>query len=109
MADELLDVDAVEVPASDLTSAPGQSEVRPLPEPARRTEIDAWRNDARTVAMAAAGGLLIGAATVATVKAALAARGAASGLSWAARRRRGGRGKVVASRSFLVDVHVLGR
>jgi hypothetical protein len=109
VADEFLEAEAVEESASELTSAADQGEVRPLPEPVRGAELEAWRDDARTVAVAAAGGLLIGAATVATVKAALAARGAASGLSWAARRRRSDRGKVVASRSFLVDIHVLGR
>ncbi len=109
MADELLEADAVEEPAGGLAPAGRQGEVRPLPEPVRGAELEAWRDDARTVAVAAAGGLVIGVATVAAVNAALAARGAQRGLSRAARRRRSDRGKVVASRSFLVDIHVLGR
>ena len=110
MADELLEVEAVEEAGSSLPVAAGQGEVRPLPERARRGgELDTWREDARTVAVVAVGGLAIGAATVAVVNAALAARNAHGGLSRLARRRRGERGKIVASRSFLVDIHVLGR
>jgi hypothetical protein len=58
--------------------------------------------EARTAAVAAVGGVLVGAATVATVRA-VAKKSSARLLS---RRRQP---KVVASRSFLVDVHLLGR
>jgi hypothetical protein len=67
------------------------------------------RTEVRTAALAAAGGLLAGAATVAAVRAvgAVTSRGSAPRLI---RRRRDQRPtNVVASRSFLVDVHVLGR
>jgi hypothetical protein len=65
------------------------------------------RGEARTAAIAAAGGVLAGAATVAAVRA----------VSAVASRKRLGRlpgrrerpAKVVASRSFMVDVHLLGR
>jgi hypothetical protein len=65
--------------------------------------------EVRTAALAAAGGVLAGAATVAAVRAvgAVTSRGAGPRLI---RRRRDRRAtNVVASRSFLVDVHVLGR
>ncbi len=66
----------------------------------------AVRGEARTAVMAAAGGVLAGAATVAAVRAV----GAVAGRKRAPRRLgRRERQNVVASRSFLVDVHLLGR
>ncbi len=66
----------------------------------------AVRNEARTAVMAAAGGVLAGAATVAAVRAV----GAVAGRKRTPRRlSRRERPNVVASRSFLVDVHLLGR
>jgi hypothetical protein len=59
--------------------------------------------EAGTAAMAAAGGVLAGAVTVATVRA-VAKKSPGRLLP---RRKR--QPKVVASRSFLVDVHLLGR
>lgn len=80
---------------------------RPLPEPARPGEVDVWRGEVRTVAIAAAGGIVAGAATVAAVR---AVRGPEKASRKGLRRRGKGRASnVVASRSFLVDVHVLGR
>jgi hypothetical protein len=58
--------------------------------------------EARTAAIAAVGGVLVGAATMATARA-IAKKPLGRGLP--GRRRQ----KVVASRSFLVDVHLLGR
>jgi hypothetical protein len=63
----------------------------------------ALRGEARTAAIAAVGGVLAGAATVATVRA-VARKSPGRLLS---RRKR--QPKVVASRSFLVDVHLLGK
>lgn len=79
---------------------------RPLPEPAGRTEVDVWRGEVRTVAIAAAGGIVAGAATVAAVRAVRRPeKSSRKGII-----RRGKKSQnVVASRSFLVDVHVLGR
>jgi hypothetical protein len=67
----------------------------------------AVRNEARTAVMAAAGGVLAGAATVAAVRAV----GAVASRKKAPRRlsRRERPANVLASRSFLVDVHLLGR
>jgi hypothetical protein len=107
MAEDLLDGEAMEEPGAGTGVEVAQSEVRPLPERIPDAELQAWRGDARTVAVVAAGGLVAGAATVAAVSAVRA--GARRGLSRAARRRRGGREKIVASRSFLIDIHVLGR
>ena len=64
----------------------------------------ALRGDARTAAIAAVGGVLAGAATVAVVRTVGAAAKQGRLLP-----RRGKQPKVVASRSFLVDVHLLGR
>jgi hypothetical protein len=106
MAEEaVLEAEAVEEPEAEDQDL-GQA--TRLPEPARRTEVEAWRGEVRTAAIAAAGGLVAGAATVAAVR---AVRSTA-----APRRQRGRRllrrreepRGVIASRSFLVDVHILG-
>jgi hypothetical protein len=68
----------------------------------------AVREEAKTAVIAAAGGVLAGAATVAAVR---AVGSAVAGRKRATRRlaRRERPANVVASRSFLVDVHLLGR
>jgi hypothetical protein len=79
-------------------------EVRVLPrESAGQLDL---RGEARTAAIAAAGGVLAGAATVAAVRAVASTRKSSRRLS---RRREQRPANVVASRSFLVDVHLLGR
>lgn len=67
----------------------------------------AVRSEAKTAAIAAAGGVLAGAATVAAVRAV----GAVASRKRSPRRltRRERPANVLASRSFLVDVHLLGR
>jgi len=67
----------------------------------------AVRSEARTAVMAAAGGVLAGAATVAAVRAVTAVAGRKRAPRRLTRRERPS--NVVASRSFLVDVHLLGR
>jgi hypothetical protein len=67
----------------------------------------AVRNEARTAVMAAAGGVLAGAATVAAVRAVGAVASRKRSPRRLARRERPA--NIVASRSFLVDVHLLGR
>lgn len=74
--------------------------VRVLPH--ESSAVPALR-EARTAALAAVGGVLAGAATVATARA--VAKRSQGGLLPGRRRQP----KVVASRSFLVDVHLLGR
>jgi hypothetical protein len=66
----------------------------------------ALRNEARTAVVAAVGGVLAGAATVAAVRAVGAVAKKSQGQLLPRRNRQQ---KVVASRSFLVDVHLLGR
>ena len=66
----------------------------------------ALRNEARTAAIAAVGGIVLGAATVAAVRAVGAAAKSSQGRLLPGRKSRP---KVVASRSFLVDVHLLGK
>jgi len=82
------------------------AEVRALPGRAGANEVSLWRDEVRSAVIAAAGGLVAGAATVAAVRATRAAAGP--------RRRFGRRSKermpgVVATRSFLIDVHLLER
>lgn len=67
----------------------------------------AVRNEARTAVVAAAGGVLAGAATVAAVRAVTAVASRKRPARRLGRRER--HPNVVASRSFLVDVHLLGR
>ena len=104
MTEEVLEADAVEEPIVGETGDPvGPSR---LPERAQPGQVDAWRGEVRTAAIAAAGGLVAGAATVAAVRA-VRKPAPKGGLL---RRKQNGRPlNAVASRSFLVDVHVLGR
>lgn len=69
----------------------------------------ALREEVRTAAIAAAGGVLAGAATVAAVRAVGAVSSRKRSGRGLSRRRRERPANVVASRSFLVDVHLLGR
>ncbi len=84
--------------------------VRPLPSSyeERPGSVLALRPEVRTAAIAAAGGGVAGAATVAAVRA-VAAVGSSKPRSRRSLRRRAERPNIVASRSFLVDVHLLGR
>lgn len=96
--EQVLQAEAVEEPGDE----------RPLPATARAAEVAPVSSDARTVAMAAAGGIVAGAATVVVAKAV----SKVASPSKRSKRTIVGRAKrddVVASRSFLVDVHLLGR
>ena len=88
----------------------GESEaVRALPLPYEEPELTpVLRAEVRNAAIAAAGGVLAGAATVAAVRA-VSAVGSRSRAPRRISRRRERPSNVVASRSFLVDVHLLGR
>lgn len=97
---------AIEEPALDGEVV--AADRRPLPEPSRAGEIEAFRDEVKTAALAAAGGIVAGVATVAAAKA-VGSAGSRRAVSKAMRRRRGRPANVVASRSFLIDVHVLGR
>ncbi len=82
--------------------------VRALPLPYEQPAAPVLRAEVRSAAIAAAGGVLAGAATVAAVRAVTAAGSKARSPRRLARRRERP-ANVVASRSFLVDVHLLGR
>ena len=73
----------------------GETPVRALPERRTPAELSAWRGEVRAIAVVAAGGI--------AAKAMTGSRGRR-----AVRRGRNDR-DVIASRSFLVDVHLLGR
>jgi hypothetical protein len=79
-----------------------------LPEPSRRAEVEAWRGEVRTAAIAAASGLVAGAATVAAVRAVRSTGAVRRQRSRRLLRRRQHPPRILASRSFMVDVHVLG-
>ncbi len=66
-------------------------------------------SEVKTAALAAAGGVLAGAVTVAAVRAVGAASSRGRSVRRLVRRRPDRPANVVASRSFLVDVHLLGR
>jgi hypothetical protein len=106
-----LHVDAEVVAEEDAGPADATDPVRLLPssyEPGEGSSLPVLRPEVKSAALAAAGGVLAGAATVAAVRAVTAA----ATRTKAPRRLRGRRRErqnVVASRSFLVDVHLLGR
>lgn len=102
MAEELLEAEAIEedAPEGEAPSA--------LPVTRAAGDPSVWRDEARAVAMAAAGGIVAGAATVAVVKAASKV-GAPAKRSRRGIIRREKPNEIIASRSFLVDVHLLGR
>jgi hypothetical protein len=107
---ELLEAEAIEEPAPE-GEVEETAETRHLPARAERgEELEAWRGEVRTAAIAAAGGLVAGVATVAALNAARSA-GSRRPRSRLLRRqsKRERAVDVVASRSFLIDVHVLGR
>jgi hypothetical protein len=104
-----LQLDGEVIAEEDAGSGEATDPVRPLPstfEEQPGTSL-ALRPEVRTAALAAAGGVLAGAATVAAV------RVVGSAAAKVRPHRRAGRGRsrenVVASRSFLIDVHLLGR
>jgi hypothetical protein len=77
-------------------------------QPYKQPASPVLRGEVRTAAIAAAGGVLAGAATVAAVRAVSAVGNRGSSPRRLARRRERP-ANVIASRSFLVDVHLLGR
>ena len=104
MGRELIEGEAVELAAG---AEEAEASARPMPaRSAASGELSPWKGEVRTAALAAAGGIVAGAATVAAVR---AGRAIAPGRRTArALRGRGRPAKILASRSFLVDVHMLG-
>ena len=101
-----MEAEAVEEPGAPEAGADEVASA--LPVPREGAAVSVWRDEARTVAIAAACGIVAGAATVAVAKAAARVATPSKRSRRGVARRRGDR-EVVASRSFLVDVHLLGR
>ena len=105
MSDPVVDAEVL----AEEDAEPGEAaSVRALPLPAAEAALPVLRGEVRSAAIAAAGGVLAGAATVAAVRA-VSAVGSKGRAPRRLSRRRGRGDNVVASRSFLVDVHLLGR
>jgi hypothetical protein len=92
----------------DATAADAGQPVRALPQHYEPAGSPVLRAEVRTAAIAAAGGALAGVATVAAVRA-VGAAGSRKRSGKRLTRRVARPTNVVASRSFLVDVHLLGR
>jgi hypothetical protein len=110
MAEEVLEAEAIEERAPDGDAATVEAgEARRLPaRPGARGELEEWRGEVRNAALAAAGGIVAGVATVAAVNAARSVGSRRARPRLSRRQGRRDRPNVIASRSFLVDVHVLG-
>jgi len=105
VTNEVLEADAVEEPAPE--AAGDEQVVRPLPLRRPGTELDAWRGEIKVAALAAASGIAAGAATVAAVTAVKARKERKQPTRLI---RRGGKPESVrATRSFLIDIHLLDR
>jgi hypothetical protein len=104
-----LQVDGEVIAEEDAGPRDATAPVRPLPASYEESSssLPVLRPELRTAALAAAGGVLAGAATVAAVRAVSSAAAKTRAPRFPGRRRE--RQNVVASRSFLVDVHLLGR
>ena len=103
--DELLETDAIEMPSRRRATSTSRPRGRCRRPSTRPPSCPAWKGEVRTAAIAAAGGLVAGAATVAAR--ARHPRRLPSGRRSASARPTSARCKVLASRSFLVDVHLL--
>jgi hypothetical protein len=96
------------VAEEDASAEDAVDPVRRLPTPAPEAALPVLRGEVKSAAIAVAGGVLAGAASVAAVRGIQAAAGSRGSVTRRLGRRRRP-GKVIASRSFLVDVHLLDR
>jgi hypothetical protein len=90
-------------------AAPGAEQPTRALEAYREPGLPVLRTEVRTAAIAAAGGALAGAVTVAAVRAVGSAGSRGRSPRRLSRRKAERPANVLASRSFLVDVHLLGR
>jgi hypothetical protein len=88
---------------------PGAEQSTRVLEPYHEPASPVLRTEVRTAAIAAAGGALAGAVTVAAVRAVGAVGSGGRSPRRTSRRKADRPANVLASRSFLVDVHLLGR
>lgn len=105
---QVVELEGEVIAEEDAEFDPGaESRVTVLAERIQSSGLPVLREEVRTAAIAVAGGALAGAATVAAVR---AVGGAGRGKRGGRRlRRRGRNDDIVATRSFLIDVHLLGR
>ena len=104
-----LEIDGEVVAEEDAEPREATGSVRALPVSYKEAGSPVLRAEVRTAAIAAAGGVIAGAATVAAVRAVSAVGSRSRSPRGRRLRRRERPQKIVASRSFLVDVHLLGR
>ena len=102
------DLDAEVISEENAAAGGAGAEVRAI-EPYREPSGALVKTEVRTAAIAAAGGALAGAVTVAAVRAVSAAGSRGGRPTRRLARRRNQPQNILASRSFLVDVHLLGR
>lgn len=93
---------------SEEDAEPGTGDAVRALEP-RSSSVAVIRGEVRTAALAAAGGVIAGAATVAAVRAVSGAGKSKRSRGGLLRRDASRVPSVVASRSFLIDVHLLDR
>jgi hypothetical protein len=105
---EGFDIDGEVIAEEDAAGSGDEAPVRAI-EAYREAPSPVLRTEVRSAAIAAAGGVLAGAVTVAAVRAVGAAGSRNRSSRRPARRRNERPQNVLASRSFLVDVHLLGR
>lgn len=104
---QVIELEGEVIAEEDADFDPGaESRVTILAERLQSSNLPVLREEVRTAAIAVAGGALAGAATVAAVRAVGGGRSARGGRRL---RRKGRSDNVVATRSFLIDVHLLGR
>jgi hypothetical protein len=105
-----IELDAEVLAEEDVDAREATAPLRALPVTYRESGSPVLsRPEVRTAAIAAAGGVIAGAATVAAVRAVSAVGSRARSPRRGRLRRRERPQSIVASRSFLVDVHLLGR
>lgn len=102
---EKFDLDGEVLAEEDAAPGGAEQPTRAL-ETYQEPALPVLRTEVRTAAIAAAGGALAGAVTVAAVRAVGSRGGSPRRLS---RRKAERPANILASRSFLVDVHLLGR
>jgi hypothetical protein len=104
---EVIEAQSLEEEISPTEEVTETEEVRPLPVRSESV-LPAIPDEVRSVAVATAGGLVAGAATIAAVN--VVKVGAKAGLRKVVRRKpRDPRESAVSKRSVLIDIHVLER
>ena len=106
---EKFDLEGEILAEEDAAQGSAEQPTRVLEPYREQSNAPVLRTEVRTAAIAAAGGALAGAVTVAAVRAVGAAGSRGRSPRRVSRRKSERPDNVLASRSFLVDVHLLGR